>query len=370
MSHFRESRVCFKLMSHFREKFLLNENKFNVTFIMIERVMKNETTVKNPITVATNAAFPSLRKGKAFKALIFVASKVLRNLTPGSVHTVPLSFLRDLLKIKLSNKDIAAVIEDLEKTKVDWSAYNKKYKGYSYIVPSCRYDEEKDTITYSFDNLFVQEFLDEKTPFKNLPLDLIMGFKSNYALKIYELAFQYFDPKRKYGKTPDFAYEDLRTIFGLQEEQYNHKGHFFDRVIKRPLKEAIEMSEFYIDFHHNNRRGVFRRYWFTIKPNPQLKFDFSTKDGIKKNPLIEDEKETEESKKRANFFLEFWDNEFRQLCKTSMKEGEKELWVNPLLKKEPTLHIFTENWLVESIIRAPEAKISRYREEKEKRNIP
>lgn len=333
--------------------------------------MEEGATVKNPITVATNAAFPTLRKGKAFKALVFVASKVFKNLAPGSIHSVPLSFLRDLLRIKLSNREIAQIIEDLEKTKVDWAAYDKKYKGYSHIVPSCRYDEEKDTITFTFDPLFVQEFLDEKTPFKNIPIEFIMGFKSNYAMKIYELAYQYYDPKRKKGKTPDYAYEDLRKLFGLGEDQYHHKGHFFNRVINGPLKEAIEVSDFSIKFHHNRRLGVFRRYWFTVEPNSQTKFVFATANRIDEHPRNTNEDEQEDIKKvkRAEHFLEFWESEFKQLCKRGLTEAERQMWVDPLLSDSPSLNTFTETWIIDTFFNPLEAKRNLYFDEKRMKNL-
>lgn len=333
--------------------------------------MKKENVIRNPITVATNSAFPSLRKGKSFKALIFIATKVLRNLAPGAVHTVPLSLIRDLLKIKMSNNEIVSMLEDLEKTKVDWSAYNRKYRGYSYVIPSCRYDEERDVIDYSFDALFIKEFLDERTPFKNIPLDLIMGFRSNYALKIYELAYQYYDPKRKIGKTPDFSYEDLREIFGLGEDQYTHKGHFFTRVINGPIKEAVEISDFLIDFHHNNRRGSMRRYWFTIKENKQAKFSFAlVDDSLRPEKLsIDEEKSIELEHATAKFFLEFWKKEFGILAKKPMTRDERKIWIDPLLGEFPYLSTFSEIWLLENYMKPTDEKMKEYNAVKTARGL-
>lgn len=319
----------------------------------------SDKTVKNTITIANNVAFPTLRKGKAFKALLFVSSEVDRTLAPGSVHTVPVSLFCDLLKFKLSNKNTALILEELEKLKLDWSAYNPDYRGFSHVLSSCRYEARKDTITYSFDPMFVTEYLDKKTPFKNIPLSLIMDFRSNYALKIYELSFQYYDPKRKTGKTPSYTYQQLRSLFNLNEEQYKNSGHFFQKVIRNPLKEANEVGDFIIDFHHNNRRGSLRRYWFTIKIGLQVKFNFS-KDDQSTNSEENWIKQEEERRKIAKRFLEYWEEEFMAFAKRKISEGERERWVDPLLIDPPTLNTFAEEWIIENFLHAPVEKKAAY----------
>jgi len=218
--------------------------------------MSNSESVKNTITIATNAAFPTLRKGKAFKALLFVATEVQKTLAPGSVHTVPMSLFNELLKFKLSSKDTAAILEDLEKIKVDWGAYNSDWSGFSHVISSCRYDQRKDTISFSFDPMFITEYLDKKTPFKRIPISLVMGFRSNYAMKIYELAYQYYDPQRKEGRAPAYSYGELRNLFNLSSDQYKNSGHFFQKIIKNPLKEVAEITDYHIDFHHNCARSI------------------------------------------------------------------------------------------------------------------
>jgi len=313
--------------------------------------MKNENratgkTVKNTITIANNVAFPSLRKGKAFKALLFVSSEIDRTLAPGSVHTVPISLFCDLLRFKLSNKDTALILEELENLKVDWSAYNPDYRGFSHVISSCRYDLKKDTISYSFDPMFIKEYLDSKTPFKNIPLSLIMDFRSNYALKIYELSFQYYDPKRKEGQTPAFSYAKLRSFFNLMEDQYKNSGHFFQKVIRNPLKEANEVSDFDITFHQNQKRGNLRRYWFEIKLNKQIRFNFS-----KDSQLINDENQRkhdeEERRITAKRFLDYWGEEFKLFANKKMTDAEREMWVDPLLRNPPGLNNFAEILLID-----------------------
>lgn len=325
--------------------------------------MRNVETVKNTITIANNVAFPTLRKGKAFKALLFVASEVDKNLAPGSVHVVPVSLFNDLLKFKLSNKDTAFLLEELETLRVDWASYNQDWSGFSHVVSSCRYDSKKDTITYSFDPMFVKEYIDKKTPFKNIPISLIMGFRSNYALKIYELAYQYYDPKRKEGKTPSYTYQSLRALFNLSDDQYKNSGHFFQKVIKNPLKETTEISDYLIEFHHNNRRGGLRRYWFTVKLGAQIKFAFSRIEKfdsrVAENEAERKMRETED-KERAKRFLQFWDQEFNDFAKKKMTDAEREKWVDPLLAEPPLLNTFSEFWIIDNFLKTSEEKKKAY----------
>lgn len=322
--------------------------------------MKNKEMVKNTITIANNVAFPSLRKGKSFKVLLFVASQVDKTLAPGSVHEVPMSLLTGILKFNLSNQNTAKIFEELEKITLNWASYNSNWNGFSHVISSCRYDSSRDVLSYSFDPMFIKEYLDKKTPFKNIPLAIIMGFRSNYALKIYELAVQYYNPDLKQGRTPMFNYEQLRELFSLKEGQYKNSGHFFDKVIKKPIVEAQEIGEYLIEFKHNKRRGILRRYWFQITLDPQARFDFVKIDKqLDRNDLNEQElkQEKEERKIRAKLFLEFWEPEFKKLCKRSMTEAERKIWVDPLLDEEPSLNLFAEMWLIDQFFSAdPEKK--------------
>ena len=322
-------------------------------------------SVKNTITIANNVAFPSLRKGKAFKALLFVATVVQESLEPGSVHEVPMSLFSGLLKFKLSSQDTASIFEDLEKVRLDWSSYNPKWKGFSHVVSSCRYDSDADTIKFSFDPLFVEEYLDKKTPFKNIPISLIMGFRSNYALKIYEIAYQYYDPKRREGRTPGFTYEELRDLFNLKDGQYKNSGQFFQKVIKNPLKEVDEVSDYKILLYNNKRRGIMRRYWFSISLSPQARVDFATLEkpnGVfmgDRNAL--EQKEKEENEERAQRFLSFWGSEFKTLLKKKLTSAEKQTFVAPLLEEPPMLNYFAEMWVLDNYIVASEDKKAEYR---------
>lgn len=316
--------------------------------------LSNRESVKNTITIANNVAFPTLRKGKAFKALLFVASEVNKNLAPGSVHTVPLSLFSDLLKFKISSRDLAGLFEDLEKLRVDWSAYDSDYSGFSHVISSCRFDKKRDTISFSFDPMFVTEYLDKKTPFKNIPISLIMGFRSNYAMKIYELAYQFYDPKRKEGRTPAYDYQSLRALFSLEEDQYKNSGHFFQKVIRNPLREVEEISDYYVEFETNNKRGGLRRYWFTITLSAQAKFDFAKIDkdlnnGEDKELLLK--KAEAEDQKRAIRFLEFWGSEFKDFSKSAMTDAERQMWVDPLLYDNPSLSTFAEFMLIDTKLR-------------------
>lgn len=322
-------------------------------------------SVKNTITIANNVAFPSLRKGKAFKALLFVSSVVQETLEPGSVHTVPMSLFSGLLKFKLSSQDTASLLEDLERIRLDWSSYNPKWKGFSHVVSSCRYDPDADTVTFSFDPLFVEEYSDKKTPFKNIPISLIMGFRSNYALKIYEIAYQYYDPKRREGRTPSFSYEELRMLFNLKEGQYKNSGQFFQKVIKNPLKEVHNVSDYKIEFHNNKRRGLMRRYWFSIQLNSQVKFDFASLE--KSSGFSTEDKEERQrlqdfdNQERAKQFLSFWKQEFKKLLKRSLTKAEKETWIDPLLGEPPALSFFAEQWLLDNFIVASEERKNAYK---------
>ena len=328
--------------------------------------MKRNETVRNTITIAENVAFPTLRKGKGFKLLLFFAQEIQKKLEPGSVHEIPLSFIRTLLKIRdLSHKAIAVMMEELEQLKLEWKAYDPEWTGFSSVVSSCRYNEKRDVLRYSFDPDFVREYSKHTTPFKNLPISLIMGFKSNYALKIYELAYQYFDPKRKEGKTPQYTKGELRAKFGISENQYKTGGLFLRDVIRKPLKEANELGEYVISFHSNNRRGSLLRYWFSIEINRQTKFNFASID----KPLATTDEEKRKiqaeeeliSQKRAKIFLEYWNEDIKGIRLNSMTADERKTWFDPIFKDSPpSLNFFSEIWIIKNYLKVSDEKVKDY----------
>jgi len=137
------------------------------------------------------------------------------------------------------------------------------------------------------------------------------------------------------------------------------------------LKEASEVSDYLIAFYNNSRRGIIRRYWFTINLNPQAKFDFAMINHSDNGDVNEKALKQEEamSVKRAEFFLRFWEGEFKKFSAKAMTSHERELWLEPLLLSEPTLNAFAEGWIINNYFNIPEEKSMAYFNEKDALDI-
>jgi len=107
------------------------------------------------------------------------------------------------------------------------------------------------------------------TDFTKYALLSVKEMKSNYAIRLYELACQY----QKIGKRT-IEIEDLRDMLGVDDGQYEKFGDFNKWVLQRAAQEANLKGNLDISVETNKRGRRVVSVTLRISPKQQSQFDF------------------------------------------------------------------------------------------------
>ena len=80
--------------------------------------------------------------------------------------------------------------------------------------------------------------------YAKLNLRLQNRFKSQYALVLWEVCFDYFDADRDQGETPFISIETFKELLGLGKEDYPVYSEFNRSVVKPAVKEINDLTTY------------------------------------------------------------------------------------------------------------------------------
>ena len=87
--------------------------------------------------------------------------------------------------------------------------------------------------------------------YAKLNLRLQNRFKSQYALVLWEVCFDYFDTDRDQGETPFIPLETFRELLGIESDEYPAFSIFNRAVIKPALKEINDLTSYTLRLNRN-----------------------------------------------------------------------------------------------------------------------
>jgi len=237
----------------------------------------------HPHEWALGQQYHSLTQAKAWKYLVF---RAMPTLVQGSIHEIPLGDISRALgytNITQLKKDLLQM-KDIQ---LDWSKVHPSYSGNSTILPDVRFeDSQKDICTYSFSNLVVRDIINKKQ-YERLDVALLLGFKSKYALKVYELAKHYFQEKlNRSTQTPIFTIKELRKILNVPANKYKTTYDFISRCITTPLNEVNAKSSMLVTFIQTDNVPRYRKYYFKMSKSEAGKEPIITKEEINKCEFV------------------------------------------------------------------------------------
>jgi hypothetical protein len=248
-------------------------------------VVRKKQLLKQSSKLAQAQSYPTLIQSKGYKYLLY---KALETLRPGSIHECSAYELRQAMGFH-DYKELQAAIEGLSAVQIRWETLGRSdvIWGRSSLLSSCVL-LENGNFRYSFDPQTVQELI-QPSRYRRLNLELMLGFQSNYALKIYEGAWHFFDPKKRWGRTPGMTRDKLREWLSVPEGCYKTHRDFFRRAVTEPLKEVNARGELVVTFHHDNGKPRARLYWFEVRADVQRRLLLGP-DGVMEELLAEVEK--------------------------------------------------------------------------------
>ena len=83
--------------------------------------------------------------------------------------------------------------------------------------------------------------------YTKLNLRLQNRFKSQYALILWEVCFDYFDADRGQGETPFILIETFRELMGLESDEYSAFAFLNRDVIKPAIKEINALTDYHVE---------------------------------------------------------------------------------------------------------------------------
>lgn len=161
------------------------------------------------------------------------------------LHTMKISEFAEMVGVDAGNqyKELREVtLKLMQRVMSIYESEKKEWLQVSWLS-SARYREKQGTVSLKFDPELKPYLLQLKSQFTKINIADTMKFKSVYALRIFELLFQYESIGNR--KT---SIEDLRTWCGIQKDEYPLYGHLKSRVINRAKTEINAKTNYDIDY--------------------------------------------------------------------------------------------------------------------------
>lgn len=105
-------------------------------------------------------------------------------------------------------------------------------------VSSCKYNNKKGSISFSFDPHLKPYLLQLKRDFTQSKLSILAQFQSIYSIRIYQLLKQY----KKIGYR-EFGVDELKEILGIDKGKYSQFKQFRQWVLNQAKKEFERKNE-------------------------------------------------------------------------------------------------------------------------------
>ncbi len=164
------------------------------------------------------------------------------------IHTVSVSELAAKLGFDSHNHEhLKETLKSLVDCTVEWNLLNKDNKqvwGAASLLGSA--EIENGICTYSF-AAHLRPKLHNPIMYTKLNLRLQNEFKSQYALILWEVCFDYFDVKRGRGETPFIPLDKFRELMGLGSDEYSAFAFLNRDVIKPAIKEINILTDYFVE---------------------------------------------------------------------------------------------------------------------------
>ena len=164
------------------------------------------------------------------------------------IHRVSMVELAAKLGFDSKNDEyLKGMIKSLVDCTVEWNILGKNNKqvwGAAALLGSV--EIENGICTYNFP-AHLRMKLHNPIMYTRLNLRLQNRFKSQYALILWEVCFDYFNVERSQGETPFIPIETFRELMGVESKEYPLFGELNRNVIKPAIKEINNLTDYFIE---------------------------------------------------------------------------------------------------------------------------
>jgi len=187
----------------------------------------------------------SLLQRRAWNVLL---ANAYNELQTAEVHRVSVVELAAKLGYDSNDLDyLKETLEALGACQVKWNLLNKDDKekwGFANLLASA--EIENGICTYAFAPHLRWQLYNPRI-YAKLNLRLQNRFKSQYALVLWEVCFDYFDTDRGQGETPFIPLETFRELMGIEASEYQTFKALNQFVIKPAVKEINHLTNYHVE---------------------------------------------------------------------------------------------------------------------------
>ena len=221
---------------------------------------------------------------RAWNILLANAYNELRD---KDIHSVSMIELAAKLGFESKNDEyLKETLEALVDFTVKWNVLGKDNKEVWGVASLLGSAEIKDGIcTYSF-AAHLRPKLHNPRIYSKLNLRLQNRFKSQYALILWEVCFDYFDTDRSQGETPFIPLETFKELMGLDETDYPVFKVLSRDVIKSAIKEINTLTDYHVEVEHKRMGRKVAELKFRITRVKQLPLQESVFPDIENLPPV------------------------------------------------------------------------------------
>ena len=192
-------------------------------------------------------------------------------------------------KLGYNSNDLDYLKETLEALgtcQVKWNLLNKDKKerwGFANLLASA--EIENGICTYAFAP-HLRRQLHNPRIYAKLNLRLQNRFKSQYALVLWEVCFDYFDTDRELGETPFIPLETFRELMGIEAGEYRTFKALSQFVIKPAIQEINNLTDYHVEVEQKRLGRRVAELKFRIRRVKQIHVQESVFPDIENLPAV------------------------------------------------------------------------------------
>ncbi len=164
------------------------------------------------------------------------------------IHRVSVAELAAKLGFNSNNEDyLKDALRELRACEVEWNILGKNNReewGVAGLLADARIVD--GICRYSFSPQLRLK-LHNPLMYTRLNLRLQNEFRSQYALILWEVCFDYFDVHWGQGETPFIPIETLKELLGVESNEYSEFKDLNKKVIKVAIKEINDLTDYLVE---------------------------------------------------------------------------------------------------------------------------
>ena len=226
----------------------------------------------------------SILQRRAWNVLL---ANAYNELPDKDIHSVSMVELAAKLGFDSGNQEyLKDVLRSLRSCEVEWNLLNKDNKqvwGVASLLASA--EIENGICTYGFAP-HLRLKLHNPRIYAKLNLRLQNRFRSQYAMVLWEVCFDYFDTDRDQGETPFIPLDTFKELIGLEVSEYPVFGFLNRDVIKPAIKEINTLTDYHVEVEQKRMGRKIAELKFRITKVKQIPIQESLFPDIENLPPV------------------------------------------------------------------------------------